>query len=58
MVCMEVQYEDAREDQVVYGDQGINPEEYTKATIVTLQKPKAKKKTRLNLLLPNELMIA
>ena len=27
MVCTELQYEDADEDQVVYGDQGINTEE-------------------------------
>ena len=32
MVCMETQYEDASEDEVVYGDQGINTEEYEKAT--------------------------
>ena len=24
MVCTELQYEDADEDQIVYGDQGIN----------------------------------
>ena len=32
MVCTELQYEDASEDQVVYGDQGISAEEYEKAT--------------------------
>ena len=32
MVCTELQYEDASEDEVVYGDQGINTEEYEKAT--------------------------
>ena len=31
MVCTELQYEDADEDHVVYGDQGINAEEYEKA---------------------------
>ena len=31
MVCTEPQYEDASEDKVVYGDQGINTEEYEKA---------------------------
>ena len=31
MVCTELQYEDANEDQVVYGDQGISAEEYEKA---------------------------
>ena len=28
MVCTELQYEDASEDEVVYGDQGISAEEY------------------------------
>ena len=32
MVCTEPQYKDASEDEVVYGDQGINTEEYEKAT--------------------------
>ena len=32
MVCTELQYEDASEDQVVYGDQGTSAEEYEKAT--------------------------
>ena len=31
MVCTEPQYEDASEDKVEYGDQGINTEEYEKA---------------------------
>ena len=31
MVCTEPQYEDASEDEVVYGDQEINTEEYEKA---------------------------
>ena len=31
MVCTEPQYKDASEDKVVYGDQGINTEEYEKA---------------------------
>ena len=31
MVCTELQYEDADEDQVLYGDQGISTEEYEKA---------------------------
>ena len=30
MVCTEPQYEDVSEDEVVYGDQGINTEEYEK----------------------------
>ena len=32
MACTELQYEDADEDQIVYRDQGINAEEYKKAT--------------------------
>ena len=32
MVCTELQYEDSDENQIVYGDQGINAEEYEKAT--------------------------
>ena len=38
MVCTETQYEDASEDKVVYGDQGINTEEYEKATYGELMK--------------------
>ena len=38
MVCTVLQYEDADEDQVVYGDQGINAEEYEKATYGDLMK--------------------
>ena len=38
MVCTELQYEDADEDQIVYGDQGINAEEYEKATYGDLTK--------------------
>ena len=32
MVCTELQYEDASESEIVYGDQGIKTEEYEKAT--------------------------
>ena len=42
MVCMELQYEDASEDKVVYGDQGINTEEYEKATYDNLMKTQSK----------------
>ena len=56
MVCTELQYEDADEDQIVYRDQGTNTEEYEKATYGDLTKPKAKKKMKLNVLLPKELM--
>ena len=38
MVCTELQYEDASEDEVVYSDQGINTEEYEKATYGNLRK--------------------
>ena len=38
MMCTELQYEDAHEDQVVYVDQGINTEEYQKATYGDLMK--------------------
>ena len=38
MVCTKLQYEDASKDEVVYGDQGINTEEYEKATYGNLTK--------------------
>ena len=38
MVCTELQYEDASEDEVVYGDQGISTEECEKATYGDLMK--------------------
>ena len=38
MVCMELQYEDASKNEVVYGDQGISVEEYKKATYDNLMK--------------------
>ena len=38
MVCTELQYEDASKDEVVYGDQGVNTEEYEKATYGDLMK--------------------
>ena len=38
MVCTELQYEDASEDEVVYGDQGVSTEEYEKATYDNLMK--------------------
>ena len=56
MVCMELQSEDASEDKVVYGDQGISVEEHEKVTYGDL--PKAKKKMKLSVLLPIKLMIA
>ena len=42
MVCMELQYEDASEDEVVYGDQGISAEEHEKATYRDLTKTQSK----------------
>ena len=38
MVCTELQYEDASEDEEVYSDQGISTEEYEKATYGDLTK--------------------
>ena len=38
MVCTELQYEDASDDKVVYGDQGLNTDEYEKATYGDLTK--------------------
>ena len=38
MVCTELQYEDASENEVVYIDQGINTEEYEKVTYGDLTK--------------------
>ena len=38
MMCTEAQYEDADEDIVVYGDQGINTEEYEKTMYGNLMK--------------------
>ena len=42
MVCTELQYEDVDEDQIVYRDQGINAEEYKKATYGNLTKTQSK----------------
>ena len=42
MVCTELQYEDANEDEVVYGDQGISVEEYEKATYGNFTKTQSK----------------
>ena len=38
MMCTELQYEDTDEDVAVYGDQGINTEEYKKAMYGDLMK--------------------
>ena len=42
MECMELHYEDASEDEVVYSDQGISTEEYEKATFGDLTKTQSK----------------
>ena len=42
MVCTVLQYEDASEDQVVYGDQGISAEEYEKAMYGDFTKTQSK----------------
>ena len=42
MVCTELQYEDVNEDQIVYRDQGINTEEYEKATYGNFMKTQSK----------------
>ena len=47
MVCMELQYEDASEDQVVYGDQGISAEEYEKTTYGDLMKTQSEEEDKV-----------
>ena len=47
MVCTELQYEDASEDEVVYGDQGINTEEYEKATYGNLMKTQSEEENEV-----------
>ena len=47
MVCTETQYEDASEDEVVYGDQGINTEEYEKATYGDLMKTQSEEENEV-----------
>ena len=47
MVCTERQYEDVSEDKVVYGDQGINTEEYEKATYGNLMKTQSKEENEV-----------
>ena len=46
MVC-ELQYEDASEDEVVYGDQGISTEEYEKATYDDLMKTQSEEEEEI-----------
>ena len=47
MVCTELQYKDASEDEVVYGDQGINTEEYEKATYGDLMKTQSEEENEV-----------
>ena len=47
MMCTELQYEDADEDLVVYGDQGINPEEYEKAMHGNLTKTQSEEEDKV-----------
>ena len=47
MVCMELQYEDTSEDEVVYGDQGISVEEYEKATYGNLTKTQSEEEDEI-----------
>ena len=57
MVCMELQYEDASKDEVVYREQGINTDEHKKATYGNLMKNQSQEENWLSALLPNELTI-
>ena len=54
MVCTELQYEDASESEIVYGDQGIPAEEYENATYRDLMKTQSENEEEQ---LPNELTI-
>ena len=47
MVCMELQYEDTSEDEVVYRDQGISTEEYEKATYGDLMKTQSEEENEV-----------
>ena len=47
MVCTELQYKDASKDEVVYGDQGINTEEYEKATYGDLMKTQSEEENEV-----------
>ena len=47
MVCMELQYENKSEDEVVYGDQEISAEEYEKATYGNLTKTQSKEEEEI-----------
>ena len=53
MVCTELQYEDASKKKVVYGAKGLPQKNRRRQPTVILRKPKAKMKTKLNVLLTN-----
>ena len=57
MVCTELQYEDASESEVVYGDQGITAEEYENATYGDLTKTQTENEEDVKCTVANELMI-
>ena len=52
MVCTELQYEDASEDEVVYGDQGISTEEYEKVTYGDLVKTQSDEENEVKCTVP------
>ena len=47
MVCMELQYEDASKNEVMYGDQEISVEEYKKATYDDLTKTQSEEEDKV-----------
>ena len=47
MVCTELQYEDASKDKVVYRDQGIDTEEYEKATYGNLMRTQSEEENEV-----------
>ena len=47
IVCTELQYEDASENEVLYGDQGISIEEYEKATYDNLTKTQSEEEDKV-----------
>ena len=47
MVCTDLQYEYADEDEIVHGDQGINAEEYEKATYGNFMKTQSEEEDKV-----------
>ena len=58
MVCMELQYEDASEDHVVYRDQVISAEEYEKAMYDEVMKTQSEEEDEVKCNVAQQLMIA